>query len=230
MNKEINKVQKEIGALMKSGKKDEAQALLKKKDELAAQKVKLEEEAKEKEVILNSKLNRIGNLVHDTVIISDTEDKNGIVKKWWPEGASEEAEVERRQKLLPTKTEPGVKERGVPGLYPHSEVLEKIEGYDPERGTKISGHRGFFLMGAGVDFNLALMQYGLDFLQSKGYTKLWTPFFMKKEMMAKTAQLEEFDEALYKVSGEGGKCWMMWLVVRLLLLLLLLLWWWGTRW
>ena len=48
------------------------------------------------------------------------------------------------------------------------------------------------------------MHYGLDFLESKGYTKLWTPFFMNKEVMAKTAQLEEFDEALYGVAGEEG--------------------------
>ncbi len=54
-------------------------------------------------------------------------------------------------------------------------------------------------MGPGVDLNLALIQYGLDFLASKGYTKLWTPFFMKRDVMAKTAQLEEFDEALYKI-------------------------------
>jgi seryl-tRNA synthetase len=48
------------------------------------------------------------------------------------------------------------------------------------------------------------MQYGLNFLEQKGYTKVWTPFFMKRELMAKTAQLEEFDEALYNVSGESG--------------------------
>jgi seryl-tRNA synthetase len=48
------------------------------------------------------------------------------------------------------------------------------------------------------------MHYGLDFLESKDYTKLWTPFFMRKEMMAKTAQLDDFDEALYNVSGEEG--------------------------
>lgn len=55
-----------------------------------------------------------------------------------------------------------------------------------------------------MDLNLALIQYGLSFLESKGYTKLWTPFFMRREMMSRTAQLEQFDEELYKV-GEGGK-------------------------
>ena len=60
-------------------------------------------------------------------------------------------------------------------------------------------------MDAGVDFNLALIQYGLDFLAKRGYTKLHTPFFMKREVMAKTAQLEQFDEELYKVVEKENK-------------------------
>ena len=52
--------------------------------------------------------------------------------------------------------------------------------------------------------NFALIQYGLDFLRKRGYTPLQTPFFMNKEVMASTAQLEQFDEELYKVIG-GSK-------------------------
>jgi seryl-tRNA synthetase len=33
---------------------------------------------------------------------------------------------------------------------------------------------------------------------------LHTPFFMNKEVMAKTAQLSDFDEQLYKVTGHEG--------------------------
>lgn len=51
----------------------------------------------------------------------------------------------------------------------------------------------------GVDLNLALINYGLDFLRKKGYRKVQAPFMMNKDVMAATAQLEEFDEALYKV-------------------------------
>ena len=72
------------------------------------------------------------------------------------------------------------------------------------RGTNVAGHRGYFLMDYGVDFNLALVRYGLDFLAKKEYTKLQTPFFMRKEVMAKTAQMEEFDEALYKINEKEG--------------------------
>lgn len=82
-------------------------------------------------------------------------------------------------------------------------MLERLAGYDSERGARIAGHRGYYLLDDGVDLNLALIQYGLDFLKKKGYTKIQTPFFMRREVMAKTAQLEQFDEELYKVTGDG---------------------------
>src|SRR5688572_15905871 len=62
------------------------------------------------------------------------------------------------------------------------------------------GHRGYFLKGVGVKLNFAVIQFGLDLLYKKGYTLLQTPFFMKKDVMAKTAQLEDFDDQLYKVT------------------------------
>jgi seryl-tRNA synthetase len=67
----------------------------------------------------------------------------------------------------------------------------------------VAGHRGYYLTGPGVELNLALISYGLSFLAQKGYTQIQTPFFMKKDIMAKTAQLEQFDEELYKVTGDN---------------------------
>jgi seryl-tRNA synthetase len=77
--------------------------------------------------------------------------------------------------------------------------LLRLDAFDPERGAKIAGHRGFFLTEDGVDLNQALINYGLDFLRTKGFKKVMTPFMMRKNMMAKTAQLDQFDEELYNV-------------------------------
>ena len=81
----------------------------------------------------------------------------------------------------------------------HHEVLTRLDGYDPERGVKVVGHRGYFLRKWGVFLNQALINYGLEFLDQRGYTPLQAPQFMLKDYMAKTAQLEDFDEELYKV-------------------------------
>jgi hypothetical protein len=66
-------------------------------------------------------------------------------------------------------------------------------------GSKIAGHRGFFLTNDGIDLNQAMINYGLDFLRRRSYKKIQPPFFMRKDMMSKTAQLDQFDEELYKV-------------------------------
>jgi len=46
-----------------------------------------------------------------------------------------------------------------------------------------------------------LIQYGLQFLFKRKYTPIQPPFFMKKSVMAETAQLADFDDQLYKVTG-----------------------------
>jgi seryl-tRNA synthetase len=87
---------------------------------------------------------------------------------------------------------------GKPGSAHHHQILEWIGGYDPERGVKVSGHRGYFLKGYGVLLNQALVQYGLQFLVKKDYTPIQPPFFMKGEIMHETCQLADFEENLYK--------------------------------
>ncbi|CAG8946270.1 unnamed protein product [Penicillium salamii] len=92
-----------------------------------------------------------------------------------------------------------------PGCLSHHEVLTRLDGYDPERGVKIVGHRGYCLTGYGLFLNLALVNYGLEFLFNKGYTPNQPPQFMLRDLMAKTAQLEQFDEELYKVTESEDK-------------------------
>jgi len=69
--------------------------------------------------------------------------------------------------------------------------------------VEVAGHRGYFLRDAGVLLNQAFINYGISFLRKRNYSILQPPFFMKKSIMAGVAQLEQFDEELYKVTGEG---------------------------
>ncbi|CAE8619212.1 unnamed protein product, partial [Polarella glacialis] len=45
----------------------------------------------------------------------------------------------------------------------------------------------------------------LAFLSMRGYTAMQPPFFMKKELMAKTAELDDYDDVLYKVIEDKDK-------------------------
>lgn len=175
LNKEQNKVQKAIGLKFKA--KEDAGDLLKEKDAIVAKKAELTKKEQETDAALRNKVNTVGNLVHESVVISDNEDNNEIVRTYATEGF----------------------DASVKGKLSHHEVLTRLDGYDPERGTKIVGHRGYFLKAYGVFLNQALINYGLDFLAKRGYTPLQAPVMMNKDVMAKTAQLSQFDEELYKV-------------------------------
>ncbi|CAG8458690.1 13587_t:CDS:2 [Ambispora leptoticha] len=211
-NKKINAIQKDIGKKMKSNEsidlnsyfcfmshsrkikaKEDASELLAEKERLNNEKDLKTGFVKEREEELMSKASTIGNIVHDSVPVSLNEDDNKIIRKWEPSDPVAVIGEEKRFHKAEKKD----------GALSHHEVLYRIDGYDPERGTNIAGHRGYFLSNDGVDLNLALIQYGLSFLRKRGYKKLQTPFFMRREYMAKTAQLEQFDEELYKVTGDN---------------------------
>ena len=131
---------------------------------------------------LFSTLSKVGNLVHENVPSGANEDKN-VVRK--THGEFVQADI---------KT----------SLH-HHELLYRIGGYDPARGSKVAGHRGYFLQGNAARLQLAIVSYGIDFLAKRGFQAMYTPFQMLKEPMACTAQLEDFDEELYKVSGNGDE-------------------------
>ena len=183
-NKQSNALQKEISALYKA-KKDASQ-LVAQKEALATQNKATEATMKEKEDEIKAILKNMGNICHPSVIPSADEANNEMVRHWHP---------------CPSITTP-LQEKDLKAL-PHHRVLARIDGYDPVRGANVMGHRGYFLKNWGVRLNQALINYGLDFLAKRSFTLLQTPFLMRKEVMAKTCQLSDFDDQLYKVVGDA---------------------------
>lgn len=190
LNKNLNATQKQIGQKFKN--KEDPSELLAEKDKLVEKKKELTETEQNADKDLRFKVNQVGNLLHESVIVSQDEANNELIKTWKPEQYKEIG-----QSAAATQA---------PAQLSHHEVLLRIDGYDPERGVKIVGHRGYFLRNFGVFLNQALISYGLSFLATKGYIPLQAPVMMNKECMARTAQLSQFDEELYKVlDGEDEK-------------------------
>eukprot|EP01115_Flamella_aegyptia_P001855 TRINITY_DN130_c0_g3_i1.p1 TRINITY_DN130_c0_g3~~TRINITY_DN130_c0_g3_i1.p1 ORF type:complete len:458 (-),score=144.42 TRINITY_DN130_c0_g3_i1:17-1390(-) len=173
-NAAVNKLNEEIK--QKKMAKEDATELIAKRDQINIDidRLKKEVEVCEKEV--QSRLRKIGNIVHQSVPVSNDEKDNGLVRTWGE-----------------------MRKEG--GLKHHHELLHMVDGFDLPRGVGVAGHRGYFLKGVGVTLNLALINYGVEFLRKRNYTALQTPFFMNKGVMGATAQLEQFDEELYKVIG-----------------------------
>ncbi|GMH07754.1 hypothetical protein Nepgr_009594 [Nepenthes gracilis] len=174
--RDLNKIAKEVGRLKIAGQ--DATEIIKSTEE--TKELMTEKQAKVDEVFaaLNAKLEVVGNLVHDSVPVSGDEANNAIIRSWG-------------EKRLETK------------LKNHVELVELLGVADTKKGADVAGGRGFYLKGDGVLLNQALINFGLAFLMKRGYMPLHTPFFIKKDIMAKCAQLAQFDEELYKVTGEG---------------------------
>ncbi|KAG9313797.1 serine-tRNA ligase, partial [Chiua virens] len=181
LNKQVNATQKEIGAKKKA--KEPADDLVAQKKALDAQVEAKRKETREFELFMRQKASNVGNIVAKDVPVSLTEDDNVTLRTWHPDGPN--GQVEKKTDIMP-----------------HHEVLLRLDAMDLERGAKIVGHRGYFLTDDGVDLNQALISYALDFLRKRGYKKIQPPFMVNKEVMAKTAQLSQFDEELYKVIAD----------------------------
>ena len=197
----VNKLQREVIAPKKKAKEncDEEVA------EMKAIKLKIIESEELLPIIAEERdalLNQIGNIVDPEVPISQNEDEDNLVVTLFPEPLEAENGGDDGKPLLPapisqlTYTLPATKP------LTHDDLLWRIDGYEPLRGEAVAGHRGYFLKNAGVLVNQALINYGIAFLRKRGYQVLQPPYFMNKDVMAGIAQLEDFDEQLYKVSGK----------------------------
>ena len=81
----------------------------------------------------------------------------------------------------------------------HIELMENLGMLDLERGTKVSGFRGYFLKGNGARLQFALWQFVQDFFLKKGgFTPMIVPSLLRRELLLCTGYLPQGEEDLYK--------------------------------
>jgi seryl-tRNA synthetase len=164
---------KDIGALMKSGKKDEAEKL---KDEntLLKNKAKdLEATMKIAEDELNNILLRLPNLPHSSV----------------PEGK------------LPEDNKVVFEHGNIPALnekaLPHWELITKYDIIDFELGNKITGAGFPVYKGKGARLQRALINFFLDEAIKAGYYEIQPPILINAESGFGTGQLPDKEGQMY---------------------------------
>lgn len=80
----------------------------------------------------------------------------------------------------------------------HIELLEKLDYVDFERGSKVSGFRGYFLKGGMAKLSFALWQYFLEKIVAKGYDPMIVPSLVRPELLYGSGYLPQGEEDLYK--------------------------------
>ena len=168
----------QIGELMRSGKKDEAENIKSQVNEINN---KLEEneklEAKYSEEI-ESRMMKIPNIMHESVPIGEDDSKNVEIEKFG---------------------EPIVPDYEIPF---HGEILENLGGLDLDSARRVAGQGFYYLMGDVARLHSAVLTYARDFMINKGFTYCIPPYMIRSDVVTGVMSFEEMDAMMYKIEGE----------------------------
>ncbi len=168
---------REIGPLMKAGKRDEAAGLLEESNTVKAQVKELEETVRTLDADLRDAMLAIPNPIHASVPVGG-EDANVV-----------EAEIGD----TPTfDFEP----------LPHWELAEKHGLVDFERGAKVTGAGFPFYIGKGARLQRALIALFLDLATEAGYTEVQAPILVNETSGIGTGQLPDKEGQMYHTAAD----------------------------
>lgn len=181
LNQIRNSSSREIGELMKAGKRDEAEA---KKAEVAGLKdkqIKFDGLRDAVENAMKELLSLLPNIPHESVPVGKDESANVEIRKWGE----------------PKKFDFEIKD--------HVDLGEALGILDQERAVKITGSRFAILNGAGARLERALVNFMLDVHTTQhGYTETLPPFMVNQKSLFGTGQLPKFSADLFHLTDERG--------------------------
>ncbi|HEX8177458.1 MAG TPA: serine--tRNA ligase [Pyrinomonadaceae bacterium] len=181
LNAERNSASREIGALMKEGKRDEADARRQSVGQLKERIAGLDRKRDEAEARMHEILSTLPNIPHESVPVGTDETANVEVRRW---GAPPELDFEPKD---------------------HVELGTQLGILDLERASKITASRFAILNGAGARLERALINFMLEIqTREHGYTETLPPFIVNAATLYGTAQLPKFEQDLFKLTDERG--------------------------
>ncbi len=176
---ESNKLSKDIGALFKNGKYQEAEVLKQKTGSLKEDSKKLGDELTTAAEALQALLYQLPNVPHDTVPAGNSEDDN------------EETFREGNIPVLDTDA------------LPHWELAKKYDIIDLELGVKITGAGFPVYKGKGAKLQRALINYFLDKNTEAGYTEVQVPHLVNEASGFGTGQLPDKEGQMYHIQEDN---------------------------
>ena len=168
----------EIGNLMRNGKKDEAENIKTKVQEINS---KLEENEKleaEYSEEIKSRMMKIPNIMDSSVPIGKDD--------------SENVEVERfGEATVPSYEIPH-----------HADIIARFNGLDKESAGRTSGVGFYYLIGDIARLHEAMLAYARDYMINNGFTYAIPPFMIRSDVVNGVMSFEEMDAMMYKIEGE----------------------------
>ncbi len=173
-----NELSKGIGALMREGKKSDAEKIKSEVTRINERIKELEESEENLEHEIKSRMMVIPNIIDETVPIGKDD--------------SENVELERFG-------EPIVPDYEIP--Y-HADILENLSGLDKDAAGRTSGNGFYYLIGDIARLSSAMLAYARDFMIDKGFTYCIPPFMIRSDVVTGVMSFAEMDAMMYKIEGE----------------------------
>ena len=173
-----NELSRQIGALMKEGKKEEAENVKKRVAEGNARIAEIEPELVNLEEELYKRMLIIPNIIDASV----------------PLGESDEFNVENEK-----FGDPVVPAYEIP--Y-HADIIARFNGLDKDAAGRTSGNGFYFLCGPIAQLHSAMLAYARDFMISKGFTYCIPPFMIRSDVVNGVMSFKEMENMMYKIEGE----------------------------
>jgi seryl-tRNA synthetase len=166
-----NEVSKEIGRMKGQA---ESQARIAEMRRVGSRISELDDQLRRVEADLEEAMLWVPNLPHESVPLGPDEDHNVVVRQ---EGEPQEFDFEP---------------------LAHWDLGPMLGIIDFERGVKLSGSRFYLLRGLGARLQRALITWMLDVhVNQHGYTEIYPPYMVKREMFVGAAQLPKFADNIY---------------------------------
>lgn len=179
LNATRNQESQEIGKLMKSGQKEDAESRRAAVRDIGNKIAATESELGTVESDLNNLLVTLPNLPGDSVPVGKDETANQEIKLW---GEPRKFDFEPRD---------------------HVDLATQLGLLDLERAAKIAGARFSILLGVGARLERALINFCLDLHTKRhGYTEVLPPFIVNANALFGTGQLPKFEGDLFKLTDE----------------------------
>lgn len=173
-----NALAKQIGQLMKEGRKEEAEAAKAQTSTLKVRAKSLEESLKEVEEQLQATLVLLPNLPHESVPAGRTPEENVEVYLWG------------EKPTLPETAKP------------HWDLIEQYDIIDFKLGTKITGAGFPVYKGQGARIQRAMIQFFLDKAVEAGYMEVQPPILINAESGFGTGQLPDKEGQMYHATAD----------------------------
>lgn len=173
-----NTISKSIGALMREGKKEEAEAAKAKVKRINDDLPALEEKEKQAGEKLKEIMMQIPNFIDSSVPIGEDDSKN--------------VEVERfGDAFVPSYEIPH-----------HADIIERVNGIDKLSAGRTSGEGFYYLLGDIARLHEAMIAYARDYMIEKGFTYAIPPFMIRSSVVNGVMSFEEMDAMMYKIENE----------------------------